>query len=92
MCATDGGGDSKEGTCIILVITRKPGESVNIDGPCVVTYLANEGGRIRLGFDAHKSVGIVRSDIDTRVPRHPPTKLYHPDTKPRVKLRGEGGD
>lgn len=89
MCATDGGGNLHGKESIILILTRKPGESVRIDGPCVVTYLEGEGGRVRIGFTAEPSVAIVRTELESSVPWHPPTRLYHPDAKPATKLATE---
>lgn len=54
----------------MLILTRRVGESVVLRHPTigdiVVTYLSQqgpEGTEIRMGFDAPKSVNIVRSEI-----------------------------
>jgi len=44
----------------MLVLTRKPGESIRIDGEITVTVSEVRGGRVKLSIDAPKSVRIVR--------------------------------
>ena len=58
----------------MLILTRRQGDSVVIehpDGDIVVTYLSMQGPtgtEIRVGFDAPKSVSIIRSEILDRNP------------------------
>ena len=58
----------------MLILTRKLGDSVVIkhpDGDIIFTYLSNQGPtgtEIRVGFDAPKTVNIVRSEILDRYP------------------------
>jgi len=54
----------------MLILTRRLGESVVLRHPAIgdilITYLSQqgpEGTEIRVGFDAPKSVNIVRSEI-----------------------------
>ena len=47
----------------MLVLSRKVGESVVIDGTIVVRVLSAEGGRIRLGFEAPADVSVRRSEL-----------------------------
>jgi len=47
----------------MLVLSRKVGESVVIDGGIVVRVLSVEGGRIRLGFEAPADVSVRRSEL-----------------------------
>jgi carbon storage regulator len=47
----------------MLVLSRKPGEQIQIDGHITVTVLGVEGKRIRLGIDAPREVPIVRTEL-----------------------------
>lgn len=46
-----------------LILTRKPGESVVIDGPVKITVVEVQGGRTRLAFEADPKVRIHRQEI-----------------------------
>jgi carbon storage regulator len=50
----------------MLVITRRIGESIVIDGNIQVTVLAQQGGRIRLGITAPDFVRVDREEIHER--------------------------
>ena len=47
----------------MLVISRKPDEKVIIGDNIVVTVLEIKGNIVRLGFEAPREVGIVRSEL-----------------------------
>lgn len=51
----------------MLVLGRKPGDSVVIDGGITVTVLACEKGGVRLGFTAPAEVTILRGEIVRQV-------------------------
>lgn len=57
----------------MLVITRRIRESVIITGPdgteTILHILGIAGNQVRLGFDAPRSVRILRDDIVSAVPR-----------------------
>ena len=46
----------------MLVITRKNGQTVTITGPCKVIVVESRWGQVRLGFEADRSVDILRDD------------------------------
>jgi carbon storage regulator len=48
----------------MLVISRRPGESLRIDGEIRLTILRVEGGRVRVGIEAPGHVGIVRDELE----------------------------
>jgi carbon storage regulator len=50
----------------MLVLTRTVGEQIVIDGNIIVTVIAVDGNKIRLGFQAPKSVRIDRAEIHQR--------------------------
>jgi carbon storage regulator len=47
----------------MLVLGRRPGESLVIDGDIRITILEVEGERVRIGIDAPRSVPIVRQEL-----------------------------
>jgi carbon storage regulator len=49
----------------MLVLTRKKGERVVIDGRVVVTVVGCEGGRVRLAISAPPEVSVRRSEVQT---------------------------
>jgi carbon storage regulator len=42
----------------VLLLTRKPGDAIVIDGRIVVKVLDIQGGRVQLGIEAPKEVKI----------------------------------
>ena len=49
----------------MLILQRKPGESVLIGEEIEVSVLSVEAGRVRLAIQAPKSVQILRSELRT---------------------------
>ena len=47
----------------MLVLSRKAGESIQIDDNIFVTVSEVKGGRVRLSIEAPKSVRIIRKEI-----------------------------
>ncbi len=47
----------------MLVVTRKSGESVIIDGKITIKVLAIEDGKVKLGIDAPQSIKIYRQEV-----------------------------
>jgi carbon storage regulator len=47
----------------MLVLSRKPGESIVIDDRIVITVVQIGGGRIRLGIEAPREVPVLRSEV-----------------------------
>lgn len=53
----------------MLVLTRKEGEKIVIDGHIVVTVVSSHGGKVRLGIDAPRDVKIWREElVDPKLP------------------------
>ncbi len=48
----------------MLVLARKPDESIVIDGRITVTILRVQGDKVRLGIEAPKDVGVRRSELE----------------------------
>ncbi len=51
----------------MLVLTRKPGETVQIGNDIVITVLRTARGAIRLGIEAPLSVPILRGELRDRI-------------------------
>lgn len=50
----------------MLVLTRKVGEQIVIDDNTVLTIVAVDGNKIRLGIQAPKSVRVDRAEVHQR--------------------------
>jgi carbon storage regulator len=62
----------------VLVLTRKVGEQVHIGDNIVVTIVALEGGKVRVGIDAPRELPIMRQEL-LRQPAEPaPTPPVNP--------------
>ena len=51
----------------MLILTRRPGESVKIGDEITVTVLAAKGNQLRLGFTAPRNVAVHRQEIYERM-------------------------
>ncbi|MCP4783126.1 MAG: carbon storage regulator [Fuerstiella sp.] len=47
----------------MLVLSRKPGESIQIDDNIFVTVSEVKGGRVRLSIEAPRTVRIMRQEV-----------------------------
>ncbi len=47
----------------MLILTRRPGETVVIQGDIKVRVLAVDGDRVKLGVDAPRDIPIVRQEL-----------------------------
>jgi carbon storage regulator len=59
----------------MLVLTRRPGQTIVIDGAISVTVMAVMGGKVRLGVTAPPSVRVDRSEVHDRRPVPGPARL-----------------
>jgi len=48
---------------MMLVLSRKQGEGIVVDGPCVITVVQIFDNRVQIGLEADRSVGILRTEI-----------------------------
>ena len=53
----------------MLVLARRVGESIIIEGGIEITVLSMEGNQVKIGIDAPKEVNIVRKELLKRVTR-----------------------
>lgn len=46
----------------MLILTRRPGETLKIGKDITVTVLGVKGNQVRIGIDAPKDVAVLRND------------------------------
>ncbi|HEY1874686.1 MAG TPA: carbon storage regulator CsrA [Steroidobacteraceae bacterium] len=51
----------------MLILTRRPGESVKIGDDITITVLAVRGNQLRLGFTAPQNVAVHREEVYERI-------------------------
>lgn len=51
----------------MLILSRKPGDAILIDGGIRIVVLAADSGGVRLGIEAPQTVGIVREEVAERI-------------------------
>jgi carbon storage regulator len=51
----------------MLVLRRRVGERILVDGQIEVTVLAVRGGKVRLGFSAPTAVRILRAEVHSKI-------------------------
>jgi len=64
----------------MLILTRRPGESVKIGDEVTVTVLAVKGNQLRLGFTAPQNVAVHREEIYERIQAERLANLSHART------------
>ena len=52
---------------IVLILTRRVGESVKINEDITVTVLGIKGNQVRIGVDAPRHVSVHREEIYQRI-------------------------
>jgi carbon storage regulator len=50
----------------MLVLSRKAGEKIVVDGSITITLVKIRGDRVRLGIEAPRSVGVHRSEAKVK--------------------------
>ena len=51
----------------MLILTRKPGESIILDGGIKITVAGIQGNQIRIGIEAPKEVKVYREEVLERM-------------------------
>jgi carbon storage regulator len=51
----------------MLILTRRPGESVKIGDDVTVTVLGVRGNQLRLGFTAPQNIAVHREEVYERI-------------------------
>lgn len=73
---------SKEGECVILILSRKTGERVLVGDNIVITLVRIGPNSVRFGIEAPKDMVIVREELAS----HP----IQPENVDEIGLRSEG--
>lgn len=55
--------------CSMLILTRRPNETVVVGGNVVLTVLDIKGGQVRIGVKAPRDVTVNRGEIQERIER-----------------------
>lgn len=50
----------------LLVLGRRPGQSIVVDGPAVIEVLETREGRVKLGVRAPRSTLVLRGELEAR--------------------------
>ena len=53
----------------MLVLSRKQGQEINIGHDITITVVSVNGGQVRIGIDAPKSVPVLRPDAINKQPK-----------------------
>lgn len=51
----------------MLVLSRKPGERIEIGDDCVMTIVSVQGDKVRIGFEAPKAIKIQREEVGDKI-------------------------
>jgi carbon storage regulator len=62
---------------LMLVLCRRPVESIRIGDSIVITVVEIRSGRIRLGIEAPDNVRIRRGEVCAEAPGHDPLATMH---------------
>ncbi|HEV3023632.1 MAG TPA: carbon storage regulator [Pirellulales bacterium] len=55
----------------MLVLTRRPEETIVIDGRITIAVVQIQGGAVRLGIEAPRAVRVNRGEIEARIGQCP---------------------
>lgn len=66
----------------MLILSRKPGESIVVDGRITVKIMRLEGDVVKLGIDAPREVPVHRQEVYDEIQRNNREAL----TEPRAQL------
>ena len=50
----------------MLVLTRKAGETIKVDGPCEISIQGVKGGRVTVGVTAPDSTRVLRGELHSK--------------------------
>jgi len=67
----------------MLILSRRPGDAIVIDGGIRIVVLASGQRCVRLGIEAPAQVGIVREEVLAR------TEGQHPQDEPQAPVNGK---
>jgi carbon storage regulator CsrA len=59
----------------MLILTRKVGESIHVGDDVTFTVFGIDGGHVKIGIDAPKSVSVHRKEIYERINQNARTEM-----------------
>ena len=68
----------------MLILSRRPGESLTIGDDVVVTVVSVSGNQIRLGITAPREVRVLREEIYRAIREENQVAARTPDSKKRL--------
>jgi carbon storage regulator len=71
----------------MLILTRKAGEAILIDGGIRIVVLGTDGSGVRVGIEAPSSVGIVREEVIQRMAEEGANPSTQDPAQPRAPRR-----
>jgi carbon storage regulator len=72
----------------MLILSRKPGESIIIDGRIVVKIVRLDGDLVKLGIDAPPEIAVHRQEVYDEIQRNNQDALVHEELSlPRLSPR-----
>ena len=63
----------------MLVLTRRPGESIIVGKDIVITVLEIKGGQVRIGIDAPREIQVHREEVYEQVRQENLEAVRHAD-------------
>jgi carbon storage regulator len=66
----------------MLVLSRRKGERILIGNSVILTVVECKGGRVRLGFHAPQTIGILREEISNDFQEPSPLKVGSETRRP----------
>jgi carbon storage regulator len=73
--------DNNQRIGIMLVITRHPGETINIGDDTEVTVLGVQGTQVRIGIKAPQKISVHREEIYKRIQAEKLLETYSEQVK-----------
>ncbi len=70
----------------MLHIVRKKGEAITIDGGIMIHIVDLEGGRVRIGIEAPRSIGVYRQELYEKILRENEQALKSVDAIDKLRL------
>jgi carbon storage regulator len=71
----------------MLILTRRPGESVKIGDKVTITVLGVKGGQVRLGFSAPADVAVHREEVYERIHAETSSDVSKPELATNETLK-----
>jgi carbon storage regulator len=73
----------------MLILSRKPGESIVIDGRITIKVMRLDGDLVKIGIDAPINVPVHRQEVYDEIQKNNQEALTHPRSRlPRLVSKG----